>query len=264
MDSIYWIYDIPTWLFAVLTVLAFVAVNGAGFLVTRGWVRKQVTDDPHDHNEFVSYFFAGISAFYGITLGLVAVGAWQTFGEVEKAAAMEAAALGALYQDVSNYPDPMRAQLRNELKNYTRSVIDEAWPQQRRGLIPQNDTMLFTELQQLLLEFEPRTEGQKLLYGETLRQFNHMSELRQMRLRSVSSGIPSSLWAVILLGGLANLGITWLMVLRSDALQLTFTSLFAALAGLLIFLVAAMDNPYRGNVSIGPEDFELVYNQLMR
>ena len=36
------------------------------------------------------------------------------------------------------------------------------------------------------------------------------------------------------------------------------------LLGLLIFLLAAMDNPFRGEIGVGPEAFELAYKQLMQ
>ena len=42
------------------------------------------------------------------------------------------------------------------------------------------------------------------------------------------------------------------------------TVMFSGLLGLLIFLLAAMDNPFRGEISVGSEAFELVYGQLMK
>jgi hypothetical protein len=33
---------------------------------------------------------------------------------------------------------------------------------------------------------------------------------------------------------------------------------------MMIFLLAAMDHPFRGELSVGPEAFELVYDQLMK
>ena len=42
------------------------------------------------------------------------------------------------------------------------------------------------------------------------------------------------------------------------------TVMFSGLLGLLMFLVAAMDNPFRGEISVGPEAFELVYEELMK
>jgi len=34
--------------------------------------------------------------------------------------------------------------------------------------------------------------------------------------------------------------------------------------GIVIFLIAAMDNPFRGDVSVGPDSFQLVYDSLMK
>jgi hypothetical protein len=40
------------------------------------------------------------------------------------------------------------------------------------------------------------------------------------------------------------------------------TGLIAALLGLMVFMVAALDNPYRGEVSVSPAPFERVYQQM--
>ena len=42
------------------------------------------------------------------------------------------------------------------------------------------------------------------------------------------------------------------------------TVMFSGLLGLMILLLAAMDNPFRGRISVGPEAFEMVYEQLMK
>jgi hypothetical protein len=34
--------------------------------------------------------------------------------------------------------------------------------------------------------------------------------------------------------------------------------------GIVIFLIAAMDNPFRGEVSVGSVAFEIVFDQLMK
>jgi hypothetical protein len=41
------------------------------------------------------------------------------------------------------------------------------------------------------------------------------------------------------------------------------TILFSALLGLMIYLIAALDNPYRGKISVTPEPLERVYQQDM-
>jgi hypothetical protein len=41
------------------------------------------------------------------------------------------------------------------------------------------------------------------------------------------------------------------------------TVLFSALLALLIFLIAVLDNPYRGNISVSADPLERVYQQIM-
>ena len=36
----YWVYDLPTWLFGTLAVIVFVAFGLAGLYLLRGWVRR--------------------------------------------------------------------------------------------------------------------------------------------------------------------------------------------------------------------------------
>jgi hypothetical protein len=261
--NVYWIYDLPTWLFGFLTVAVAVAVGLVGFWATRKWVRR-VHGDQHSHNEIVGFYLSAVCLFYGITLGLLAVGTWQAYSDVDTKVGEEASALAALYRDVSNYPDPKRTELQADLREYAHQVIDVAWPQQRRGIVPQNSAEIVMVFQTHLAGFDPLTEGQKILHAEAYRGFDRIVELRRIRLRSVVAGLPGPLWAVVLIGAFLNIAMTWFFDMKSHSMHLWMTVMFSGLLGLLIFLLAAMDNPFRGGISVGPEAFELVYEQVMK
>jgi hypothetical protein len=49
--------------------------------------------------------------------------------------ALESATLAGLYRDVSHLAEPARTVLQGELRTYSRLLIDEAWPQQRRDIV---------------------------------------------------------------------------------------------------------------------------------
>ncbi len=72
------------------------------------------------------------------------------------------------------------------------------------------------------------------------------------------------LWSVVLVGAFLSIAVTWFFDMRSQSMHFWMTIMFSGLLGLLIFLLAAMDNPFRGDISVGPEAFELVYKQLMQ
>ncbi|MBV9488153.1 MAG: DUF4239 domain-containing protein [Verrucomicrobia bacterium] len=261
--SMYWVYDLPTWLFGVLTTTAAVAIGLAGLQVTRQWARR-VHREQHSHNEIVGFYLGAVCLFYGITLGLLAVGAWQTYSDVGTKVDQEASALAVVYRIVSNLPEPKRTELQNDLREYTREVIDVAWPLQRRGIVPQSTTGALNTIQNHLAGFEPVTESQKTLHAEAYRVFDRMVELRRLRLRNVGAGLPTPLWSVVLVGGLLNIALTWFFDLRSQTMHVWMTVMFAGFVGLLIFQLAAMDQPFRGEISVGPDAFELVYEQTMK
>src|SRR5580700_640620 len=152
--NFYWVYDLPTWLFALLTIAVTVAVGLAGLFATRKWVRR-IHGDVHSHNDVVGFYLGAVCVFYGITLGLLAVATWQNFTDVETRVGEEAAAVGALYRDVSYFPDPNRTELQTDLRQYVRQVIDVAWPQQRRGIVPEEEGVSLSTFQTHLSRFEP-------------------------------------------------------------------------------------------------------------
>src|SRR5215469_11885650 len=161
-----WIYDLPNWLFGTLTVLIFCAFGLIGLVATRKWV-PSLHHATLSHNDIVGYYFGAVTVLYGITLGLLMVGVWSAFTETEEKVDREAGSLAALYRDVSLYPEPNRDRLQNDLRDYCRQVIDVAWPQQRKGIIPQGNLAVIGVLAYDLAAFEPASEGQRILHLES-------------------------------------------------------------------------------------------------
>jgi len=258
----YWIYDIPNWLFGLLTVAVFVAFGLAGLFATRRWVGR--LHRSQSHNDIVGFYLAAITVFYGITLGLLAVGTWTTYSDVETRVDHEATALGVLYRDIQGYPEPTRSTLQEDLRQYTRQVIDVGWPQQRQGIVPTGASEILSKFQTDFLQFDPTTSGERVVQGEAYRHFDLLVENRRARLDSVTAGLSGPLWTLVLVGALISIALTWFFAMESLSMHCWMTILLSVLLGLMIFLVAAMDNPFRGKISVGPEPLERVYDQLMK
>lgn len=258
----YWIYDIPTWQLGALFALLFVGITWVGTLfispILKLWFRSQ-----EGLNDLVGYALGAFGVFYGLLLGLLAVATYQNAANVEDNVAREAASLGALYRDVSSYPQPIRADLQKRLQDYTRFVIDKAWPAQRRGEVPQGSVQMMDEFQQVLTQFEPATKGQEIVHAETLRQFNDMILLRRLRINAIHAGIPGVMWYVVAVGAIINTLVILSFRIRFD-IHLVIGGMLSFFVGVVIFMIAAMDHPFRGEVSVGPDAFELIYTSLMK
>lgn len=256
------VYGLPNWLFGTVVVGAFVLVSLAGqFVVSRlrpHWFGEK------DYNDIVGQYLSAAGVFFGITLGLISVATWENFGAVDTAVTNEASSVGVLYRSLDNYPEPHRTMLTEQLRAYIRHEIDVSWPKQRTGITPgKKGNVLITHLHSDLARFEPKTEGQKALHAESLHQFSNMIESRRQRLTGVNTQLPSIVWVVVAGGSILNMALMWLLVVDQKVLHYLLTTILAALLGLLVFLLAIMDHPFRGAFSVGPDSFELIYDQLM-
>ncbi len=256
------ISNLPDWLSGPL-VAAFAALIGiGGVLLSRRWVARlhAVTL----HNEVVSYYLSTVAIFYGIMLGLIAVGVWEGYNDARTTVALEAGAVAALYRDVSGFPEPDRSALQAGLREYTRHEIYEAWPLHRQGIISPVGMQKLWVFQDKLQTFEPKTLGQQALYFETLRAFNDLVQKRSLRLDSITSHLPRPLWRFVIVGAVLSFAVSWFFQPKDLAMHLWMTAFFAVLLGLEIHLLFLMDNPYRGSLGVTPEAFRVVYDMLMR
>ena len=57
----------------------------------------------HSHNEIVGFYLSAVCLFYGITLGLLAVGTWQAYSDVDSKVDEEASVLAAPVQKCEHF-----------------------------------------------------------------------------------------------------------------------------------------------------------------
>lgn len=259
---LFWLYDLPLPLMAVLFCLPSLAFTWGGLLLLRPRVRRWLGPEP-GANDMASTFLSAYGVFYGLMLGLIAVATYQNFADVETAVQREAAAVAGLYRDVSAHPQPARGQLQAALRDYTRFIIDEAWPAQQRGELHPGDTRHVSLLHDALVAFEPGSRREELLHAEALREFNHFLEARYLRLEVSSTSLSPVLWWVVALGAALNLALLWVFSIDKLALHLLLSGALALFVGLMLFFIAAMDHPFRGEESISPHAFALVRDRLM-
>jgi len=258
----YWIYEYPKWSMALLFAMVFIAVSLSGLVLVRSVLTKWIHSERRA-NEMLGLCLTSFAAVYGILLGLVAFGTYQNFSSVTDLVSREAACLASLYRDTSAFPEPYRSTLQREIRAYTRYTIDQGWPAQRQGIVPTGGTQRVTVFSGDLMKFNPSDKRGEILLAETFRQFNQLVELRRSRLATVTSGIPAVLWWVLAIGSLVFMVMIWMLDMEIHV-HMTLTILLSSFLGIVIFLIASMDNPFRGEGGVGPDNLELVYQTLMK
>jgi hypothetical protein len=259
-----WLYEVKP-LYAALIVLIFIeTVSLLGLFFARKFLlpRLEINDAV---NDAVSGTVQAIGVFYGITIGLIAVGVWNTNSNSSELVSQEAASIVALYRDTTGYPSPLREELRAKLREYTVFVIEEAWPAQQagRGTQVTRGTKIMDEFQQKLYTFEPATAGQAGLHNETLRAFNNLIENRNRRVHAVNSNLSGIMWAVIWVGAAISIGVAYFYNIKDAKVHAILISLMGGFLAMVLFMIIVNDRPFYGAVSISPEPYQLVLDRVI-
>ena len=261
-SSVDWIYTLPNWLFFIVCCGVTLLVSLVGLVLLRPWVRAHAGPTA-EHNDLVSYFLGVSGVIYGILLGLVAAGVWSNFQTLSGQVDNEATITAALYQDMATYPPADRQRYQRELRAYVRAIIHQDWPAHHQGVVPQQSSIILRSFKNHLLDFVPTTPRLSIVHAQTINQLNELLLAHRLRLRGNQTNLPALLWWVLILGALINVAISWFFVSDDLTHQVALTCLIALLLGSLLFLTAAIDNPFRGDFSVDASAFDSVLYEMV-
>jgi len=257
-----WAYEISPLYLAVMMIVAIEAISLTGLFLVRRLILPHL--DLHDGvNDAISGTVQAIGVFYGITVGLIAIGVWTTHSNASDTVSREAAAIGALYRDSSGYSSPQRERLQSGLREYTHAVIEQAWPEQREGRIVDVGTRILNQYQKTLFSFKPTDSSEAALHAETLRAFNILINERRMRIDAVTGRLSKVMWWVIWVGAALSIGVGYLYKLEDARVHALLVSLMAGFLAIVIFMIVINDRPFMGRNGITPDSYQLVLDKLI-
>jgi hypothetical protein len=254
--------QLPDWLCGVIIIGGFVLIAVAGLPLFQ-WLTAGRLHLTEAMNNDIVFFAEAIAVFYSLTVGLIAVGVWSNYSSVSDIVSADAANIASMYRDVSGYPEPIRTDLQGQVRGYTEFIINQAWPAQMRGQSTDDGTRRLNKLAQTLAAFEPPTVGQQLLHAETLHRLNEMTELRRKRLHAaIGGGLPPVMWSVVLIGAVLTISVTYLLQIERKV-QVTLTAFLAMFIGLVVFVIASLDQPLSGPLAIDSRPYQLALDRLI-
>ena len=257
-----WLYEVSPLLSAFIIIAFVELVSLVGLFVTRRFLIHRFHYG-EGINDAISGTVQAIGVFYGITVGLIAVGVWNTNTAAADLVSREASSIGGLYRDVSGYPSPLREELQGKLREYTGFIINDAWPAQQKGEHNFRGTPIMNEFQDKLYSFQPANQSQSALHDETIQAYNKLIDYRQLRIDAVNSGLSSTMWAVIWIGAAISIGVAYFYQIIDGKLHAVLIVLMAGFLALVIFMITINDRPFYGYNGISATPYQLILDRLM-
>lgn len=246
-------------------VQALVLIVGSVVLALLGLfsVRRRVSLEVQmEQNEVAGFFIAVLGVVYAVILAFAVIAVWEDLDEARDVAEREANSIGDLYRMAEGLPDTIRRPLQEQAIAYARSVAVDEWPMLRNGRESANSMASMESLWTLTRGYEPTGPREEALYGKLLDEIQEINDARRMRLLASRSGIPHLIWGVLIGGGVVTVLFTYFFGLKNFRAQVSMTVLYVASIGFVLFLIASIDHPFTGTVSITPEALELVVQRI--
>jgi len=222
------------------------------------------------HNDVAGFIYAALGVIYAVLLALVVIAVWEEYDAANDTVEQEANALAEIAWLGYRLPEPEGTHIQELCRSYAEEVVHKEWPLMEQGQAPlMRQTQgtpagwtLIDEIRANLQKFQPRTAADEQLYAEGLDQVQRLADARRMRLVAAEEGIPGVLWAVLIFGGVAAVGFTYLFGLENTWAHRLMVVTLAAVIGLVLFTIGAMEHPFSGGARIGTEAFDLVLERF--
>lgn len=246
-----WLHQLPTLAAGLIVCVAFVVPTLIGSYLLQPYVARLFRGE-RDINTVLGFLLNAFALYFGVLLALLSIAVFENHNKAQDAVDREAAGLIKLYRDARQFPDPTGRALAAILHRYTDEVIARGWQLQAKGEISRAEVAIVSEFHRALTRHEPADTRESLLHAQTLRALDEFVEARRLRISAGGAAIPHVMWAIVLCGAALNAAVIWMFDLRRTTHAIVGGTL-SLFIGLVIYMVAALDAPFRGPHGIKPD-----------
>ncbi len=210
--------------------------------------------------KIAGYFFQVLGVVYGVLIAFAVFVVWGQYEDTKILVTHEANEVGDLFLMSRTLPNA--EQIRTALGNYVILVIQKEWPTMARGESSNEVQDTLDGLWRIYREAEPASESQKQLWSRSLDRLIELSDTRRLRLHASRDSVPELLSVLLYLGGGITILVAFLFEVKGFQLHSWITAALTAEILLLLFLISALDHPFRGPASLSSEPFEFVLHRI--
>ena len=242
---------LPVFIGGPLFVGGFVAIAIVAGLLAHRYLPLAVLDE---HNEIAGFVFAVVGVVYAVLLAFLAIAVWQRFDDAQKRVSDEANQIVVVYRRADAFPQE-RATLRHQIVRYVDALVNDEWPKMNEGASSAKADALIEGLAYRVRHLKAGTPAQQVMLASLVDGVQATMMDRDDRLILSNTGLNAFLWTILYLGAAAVLAFSYLFAYKSRGAQAAMVGLLAFTLARVLYLIAIIDFPFRGDVRIHPASF---------
>ncbi len=207
------------------------------------------------NNEVAGFKYAVIGAIYGVLLAFITMIVYEEYKDGRHTVDNEARAIFTLYRLSEGLTGDMQPQIRESLKRYASSVVTDEWPLLKEGKEAESSKVLMRTIWKNYMEFVPKGEKESSVYNQSLSVLHELYSARRHRVISSQTELPGIMWFVLLAGGFITISFSFFFSTPNLKAQILMTALVTLLISLSLSLIALLDNPFSGPVSLNKRPY---------
>ncbi|HKM65446.1 MAG TPA: DUF4239 domain-containing protein [Acidisphaera sp.] len=253
------VYDFPIW--AVAAVVVGGAVLGA-MAIELAVRRLLLLDSRRAQNDVAAAMFSVIGVLYAVLLAFIVMLVWEDFNAAKASSFREAAAIAEVWNIASGVPDPAGAALRDGAHAYARAVVAYEWPAQARGQRIDAAAAPLETLHRATMTVHPATPAEINMHAALIAAIARLEDARSDRLLAAQTTVPSIVWAVMVLGAAISIAFASFLRAPSLGMHLAMSGALALSGALVLVLVIALSNPFRGDFRVSTDPYDRVIKRI--
>jgi len=243
----------------VLLIVGMALVAGAGAFVVEwllpAWRRQPI-------NEVVGFVYAVVGVAYSVLLGLVVINGLTNLDTAEANVFAETNAVQQLDWYGHSLPQPMHSEIEGLAKEYDTVVINSEWSLMAHKETSPQAWAIYTQLREIILAQNPTTPAAVARYQQALDATAQWGDARRQRIDESTTGIPTLLWAALILGGVVTVGFAFLFGIKSTVAHAVIMFFLTLLVAALLLVVFEFNEPFAGVVRVTPGAFQLALARM--
>jgi hypothetical protein len=236
---------------AALYIGIIVVISVAGALLFHRYVPHAVLVE---HNDIAGFVFAVVGVVYAVLLAFLAIAVWENFQAAEQRTYEEASRLTVVYRKSDLFPQVH--QLRAELKRYVHTIIEREWDDMYLGRHDPQAEAFAEHIAFQVRHLPVKTTAEQNVHAAIVQSMDEALVDRDFRTSQSTLGVNTFIWFILFIGAAATIGFAYFFAYSNRWAMIAIVAMLAFMLGLVMFLIAGVDYPFRGEIRVGPEAFE--------